>query len=62
MISFLDLQAVNAKYQQELKDACARVIDSGWYILGNELIEFEKEFSQYTGTKHAIGIRIYTSF
>lgn len=42
MISFLDLQAVNAKYQQELKDACARVIDSGWYILGNELIEFEK--------------------
>lgn len=56
MISFLDLQAVNAKYQQELKDACARVIDSGWYILGNELIEFEKEFSQYTGTKHAIGV------
>ncbi|MGX2963655.1 MULTISPECIES: DegT/DnrJ/EryC1/StrS family aminotransferase [Shewanella] len=56
MINFLDLKSINNQYQQDLKDACARVIDSGWYIMGNELIEFEKEFAVYCGTKHAIGV------
>ncbi|WP_323952589.1 DegT/DnrJ/EryC1/StrS family aminotransferase [Aeromonas hydrophila] len=56
MIEFLSLKAVNAQYQQELKDACARVIDSGWYIMGDELTQFEAEFSSYCGTKHAIGV------
>ncbi|KHN59330.1 DegT/DnrJ/EryC1/StrS family aminotransferase [Aeromonas hydrophila] len=56
MIEFLSLKAVNFQYQQELKDACARVIDSGWYIMGDELTQFEAEFSSYCGTKHAIGV------
>ena len=56
MINFLDLKSLNARYQQELKDACARVIDSGWYIMGNELAEFENEFAGYCGVKHAIGV------
>jgi dTDP-4-amino-4,6-dideoxygalactose transaminase len=56
MINFLDLKAINNQYQQELKDACTRVIDSGWYIMGNELTAFEKEFAGYCGTKHAIGV------
>lgn len=56
MINFLDLQAINNQYQQELKDACARVIDSGWYIMGNELAQFEAEFAAYCGTKYAIGV------
>lgn len=56
MINFLDLKAINNQYQQELKDACARVIDSGWYIMGNELIQFETEFAAYCGTKYAIGV------
>lgn len=56
MISFLNLKAINNQYQQELKDACARVIDSGWYIMGNELAQFETEFATYCGTKHAIGV------
>lgn len=56
MINFLDLKAINEQYQQELKDACARVIDSGWYIMGNELSQFETEFSAYCGTKNAIGV------
>ena len=56
MINFLDLKAINNQYQQELKDACARVIDSGWYIMGNELSQFETEFATYCGTKHAIGV------
>ncbi len=56
MINFLDLKAINNQYQQELKEACARVIDSGWYIMGNELAQFETEFATYCGTKHAIGV------
>ncbi|HGY1052281.1 TPA: DegT/DnrJ/EryC1/StrS family aminotransferase [Aeromonas salmonicida subsp. pectinolytica] len=56
MINFLDLKVINNQYQQELKDACARVIDSGWYIMGNELTQFETEFAAYCGVKHAIGV------
>lgn len=56
MINFLNLQAINGQYQQELKNACARVIDSGWYIMGKELEAFECEFAEYCGVKHAIGV------
>ncbi|MDN2479990.1 DegT/DnrJ/EryC1/StrS family aminotransferase [Vibrio agarivorans] len=56
MIPFLDLKKINQQYADELKDACSRVIDSGWYIMGNELKEFEAEFAAYCGTKHAIGV------
>ncbi|MGY3920191.1 DegT/DnrJ/EryC1/StrS family aminotransferase [Aeromonas eucrenophila] len=56
MINFLDLKAINNQYQQELKEACAKVIDSGWYIMGSELETFENEFASYCGTKYAIGV------
>lgn len=56
MINFLDLKSINQQYQQELHDACKRVIDSGWYIMGNELESFEKNFSDYCGTKYALGV------
>lgn len=56
MIPFLDLKAINAQYRDELIAACTRVIDSGWYIAGSELAQFEQEFASYCGTKHAIGV------
>lgn len=56
MIPFLDLKAINAQYRDELITACTRVIDSGWYINGNELEQFEKDFASYCGTKHAVGV------
>jgi dTDP-4-amino-4,6-dideoxygalactose transaminase len=56
MIPFLDLKKINAQYQNELKEACARVIDSGWYILGNEVAEFEKEFAAYCESEHCLGV------
>lgn len=56
MTPFLDLQAINAQYRTELIDACTRVIDSGWYIGGNELTQFEQEFAAYCGTTHCIGV------
>jgi len=55
-ISFLDLQAINAQYRDELIAACTRVIDSGWYIGGNELSQFEQSFADYCGTDFAIGV------
>jgi dTDP-4-amino-4,6-dideoxygalactose transaminase len=56
VIPFLDLKKLNAQYRDELIEACTRVIDSGWYILGKEVEEFEKEFANYCGTKYAIGV------
>ncbi len=56
MIPFLDLKGLNAQYKEELIEACIKVIDSGWYIQGNECKEFEVEFAKYCGTKYAIGV------
>lgn len=56
MIPFLDLKGINARYRGELIEACMRVIDSGWYIQGNECKAFEKEFAAYCGAQHCIGV------
>lgn len=56
MVNFLNLKEVNARYKEELNDACARVIDSGWYIMGEELEKFEMNFSNYCNVKHTIGV------
>jgi dTDP-4-amino-4,6-dideoxygalactose transaminase len=56
MVSFLDLKSVNNQYRQELVDVVTRVIDSGWYIQGNEVKAFEAEFAAYCGVKHCIGV------
>lgn len=56
MIPFLDLKTINAQYRNELIEACTRVIDSGWYLVGDELAQFEREFAAYCGTKHALGV------
>ena len=41
MIKFLDLQKINAQYAAELKQVAAEVIDSGWYLLGERVKQFE---------------------
>ena len=56
MIKFLDLKAINHDLRNELLVACARVIDSGWYIGGAELHRFEQEFAEYCGVKHCVGV------
>lgn len=55
-ISFLDLKAINAAYRDGLIQAATRVIDSGWYIQGQEVSAFEKEFGAYCGTRYCIGV------
>ncbi|HCT5819433.1 TPA: DegT/DnrJ/EryC1/StrS family aminotransferase [Citrobacter sedlakii] len=56
MVDFLSLKNINSRFEMELKAACSRVIDSGWYIMGNELESFEKEFSEYCNVKYAVGV------
>ncbi len=56
MIPFLDLKSLNGQYAQELKLATARVIESGWYIMGGELKAFEQEFAAYCGVRHCVGV------
>lgn len=56
MIKFLDLQKINAQYSQELKQVASEVIDSGWYLLGDRVKQFENNLAKYIGVKHAIGV------
>ena len=56
MIKFLDLQKITEKNNDEIKDAINRVVDSGWYLLGNEVKQFEKNYSSFSGAKHCIGV------
>jgi dTDP-4-amino-4,6-dideoxygalactose transaminase len=55
-IPFLDLKAVNAVYEKEIQQAIADVVASGWYVLGKMVDQFESEFAQFCGSKHAIGV------
>ena len=56
MVKFLDLHKINAQYEQELKEAASRVIDSGWYLIGKELESFENNYAEFCGTKFALGV------
>lgn len=56
MIKFLDLKKINDSYEPELSCAIKRVLESGWYLLGKELQDFEIEYADYIGTKHCIGV------
>jgi dTDP-4-amino-4,6-dideoxygalactose transaminase len=56
IIPFLDLKAINQQHRQALIDAATRVIDSGWYVLGQEVKAFEQEFARYCGSQHCVGM------
>jgi len=56
MIPFLDLKKNNQQYRGELIEAATNVIDSGWYIQGEQVKAFEKEFASYCEAKHCIGV------
>ncbi len=56
MIPFLDLTKINNQYKDELIKVTSDVIDSGWYIHGQQCTAFEAEFAEYCGSKYAIGV------
>ena len=56
MIKFLDLQKINLLYQQEIEERLINVFRSGWYLMGDEVKDFENNLAEYIGAKHAIGV------
>ena len=56
MIKFLDLHKINQPYEAHFQEKLKSVLDKGWYVLGNEVAEFEKNFAHYCGTKFCIGV------
>ncbi len=56
MIPFLDLRAINLAQRSELLAAFERVLDSGWFVLGQEVQLFEREYAQWCGAAHCVGV------
>ena len=56
MIKFLDLQKINLAYQEEIEQRMLATFRSGWYLLGNEVKNFEENFNRYIGTENSIGV------
>lgn len=55
-VEFLNLKAVNQRFEKKFQAAYQEFIDSGYYIMGGSLTEFEKAFAAYCGTNYAIGV------
>lgn len=56
MVQFLDIKKINLSIEAELKDAFDRVLQSGQFVLGQEVANFEAEFADYCGTASAVGV------
>ena len=55
-VPFLDLKAPYAELRDELDAAYRRVMESGWFVLGDEVRAFEEEFAAYCGARHSVGV------
>lgn len=55
-IPFLDLKSPHQELRNELLGAFSRVLDSGWFVLGNEVKQFEQEFANYCNASHCVGV------
>jgi dTDP-4-amino-4,6-dideoxygalactose transaminase len=55
-VPFGDLKRQNASMRAEIDAAIARVIDGGWFILGHEVADFEREFAAYCGADQCVGV------
>ena len=55
-IPFLELLPTYQELRVEIDESIHRVLDSGWYILGEEVASFEADFAKYTGATHCIGV------
>ena len=53
-MKFQDLQKINARYADALKQAAAAVIDSGWYLSGQQVAGFESRLATYLGVPHVV--------
>lgn len=55
MIKFLDLHKINAPFEKEFQKRLQRFLDSGYYILGKQVRQFETEYAKYCGVNRCIG-------
>jgi len=55
-ISYFSFEKVNSDIRDEIDKTFKSLIDSKWYILGNQLEAFENSFAEYVSVKHAIGV------
>lgn len=55
-VPFLDMKSPYQELKEELDAAYRRVMESGWYIIGEEVQAFEQEFAQYCNVKYCIGV------
>ena len=55
-VNFSVLKCLFEAYQDEYEEAALRALRSGWYVLGNELKNFEEAFAGYLGMKHGVGV------
>lgn len=56
MMKFLDLQKINLQHQKEIEDKLIQVFRSGWYVLGEEVANFEKRLAEYISVKNIVGV------
>lgn len=56
MIKFLDLQKINAPYEIAFREKLETTMGKGWFILGDEVRTFERDYAQYCGVKYCIGV------
>ena len=56
MIPFLDLHTINARFEPAFQKAFQKFLNSGHYILGDELAAFENKFATYCGTRYCVGV------
>jgi len=56
MVKLLDLQKITMMHGDEYKEAVNRVIESGWFLQGNENKQFEVDYAKYIGTDHCVAV------
>ena len=56
MVKFLDLQAITMRHGDEIKAAIDRVVESGWFLQGNENKRFEMDYAKYIGTEFCVTV------
>ncbi|EGL3838590.1 DegT/DnrJ/EryC1/StrS family aminotransferase [Campylobacter upsaliensis] len=56
MVKFLDLKKVNERFNKEFEVKFKELLDSGWFLLGEQTKLFEKQFANYCGVEHCIGV------
>lgn len=55
-VPYLDLKRINLKYESHFNEAIKNVMESGWYILGSQVNQFEQEYASFSNVEHCVGV------